>query len=360
MIRKTAGAELCATHQNAKPSAADCVRAYDETYKGRINLSQSVKVGDPVQKSALHWSVPYDVTDAAGNKAATVWRDVIVEEVDLEDVESKMRRDFAKEKEAAIRKAVDQALAEERNNQVNARNRRANQPKCPECPKCNCTEKGGGLDEATCLSLCQAKMESCAVDEHSWIIRAMLWLEGYIPVFLVPVMLGVSGLFVVLLFVRFIISFFVEQQTFRPTYETNPEHFQNSITVYHTPNGNTNRGGESGFGANYGTHQNFGGSGGFGSNNGFNGGSGLTSPNNAYRGVNGVPPNSAPPRSSISLGDREGNSGLFTPTSGVGTRSHTASSAPRPNPVVDIYEQAPLITPNRRGDGVRRRSPFSR
>ena len=157
---------------------------------------------------SLRRSVPYDVSDAAGNKAATVWRDVIVEEVELDDVSSKLRREFEKEKEAAIRKAVDAALAEERTKAGSmASNRRQSQQKCPDCPKCSCPENGGGLDEAACNAICEARMQSSAVDEHSWIVRMMLWLEGFLPASLAPVVLVSFAAFGTILFIRFIASF---------------------------------------------------------------------------------------------------------------------------------------------------------
>ena len=59
-------------------------------------------VGEPVQKSSIRWSVPYNVKDVAGSRAHTVWRDVVVEEVDLANVE------------AEIQKAIDQALTVDR------------------------------------------------------------------------------------------------------------------------------------------------------------------------------------------------------------------------------------------------------
>jgi len=325
-----------------------------------VDLSNNVKVGDPVQKSELHWSVPYDVSDVAGNKAATVWRDIIVEEVELEDVASKMRREFEKEKEAAIRKAVDQALLQERN-QSNSRSgtMRSSNQKCPDCPKCNCQERDG-LDEAACMALCEARMESCAVNEQSWIVRCMLWLEGFFPASLAPVLLGVVALFATLLFIRFVISFFVEQKPYQPSYDTNPEHLQNHITVYRPSNVPSN-GGTTPMNGGYG-NSSFGGGGGFGDSVTPGGSGSMSSPSGSYGGMNGGmnggnAPRSAPPRSSISLG--HGSGSLFSPTSGE-SRSYTSAAGTMPSPVTDIYEQSPLITPNRRGDGVRRRSPFSR
>ena len=364
MIAKTSGAELCATHQHSKPSPTDCVRAFDETYKGRVDLSKKVKVGEPVQKSPLHWSVPYDVSDAAGNKAATVWRDVIVEEVDLEDVASKMRREFEKEKEAAIKKAVDVALVEERNKASSRSTSRRQTPKCPDCPKCNCPDSGGGLDEAACNAMCEARMESCAVNEQNRLIRIVLWLEGFLPASLAPAVLLVVAFVSFFMFFRFILSFFEEQRSYRPPYDTNPEYLQNHVTVYHPqPNGNSNMNG--GFPSrNYDAFTNYGGSGSYGTNGNTYAGASFGSPSSNFVGMNGGGhPNSAPPRSSISLGDRQGNvGGLFSPVSG-GAQSYTptaSGASARPSPITDIYEQSPLITPHRRGDGIRRRSPFSR
>ena len=56
------------------------MKAFDQTYKGKVDLSEHVVVGEPIKKGHLRWSVPYDVTDDAGNRATTVWRDVVVEE----------------------------------------------------------------------------------------------------------------------------------------------------------------------------------------------------------------------------------------------------------------------------------------
>ena len=79
-----------------------------------MDLSRHVVVGEPVQKSSIRWSVPYNVKDAAGNRAHTVWRDIFVEEVDLANVEARVRQEVLQTRKAEIQKAVDQALAEDR------------------------------------------------------------------------------------------------------------------------------------------------------------------------------------------------------------------------------------------------------
>lgn len=333
------GAELCATHQNSKPSAVDCVRAWDETYKGRVDLSKNVSIGEPVHKTGLHWSVPYDVKDEAGNKAATVWRDVIVEEVELDDLESRLRRQFEKEKEAAIQKALADNEKKARGNP-----RRQNQ-KCPECPKCDCSNTGGGLDEATCMAMCKEREGSCAVEGQGWVHRVMVWFENFPGALLV-----VSVLALLFGFKFLYASFFGEQKAYQPPYNSNPEHLQRHVTIYQQGSPSAN-----------------------GYNGSMNGGYGIgpSYDRNGHAGVNGghVGTNNmtngggssflAPPRSSMSLGDRSRNEGMFSPPSG-GVRSYASSAVGRPSPPMDIYEDSPLITPNKRGSGVRRRSPFSR
>jgi hypothetical protein len=157
------------------------VFAYDETYKGRMDLSKSVFVGLPVKKSGLRWSVPYDVTDEAGNVATTVWRDVVVEEVDLVDVEAKIRHEFIQHQKDEVQKAVEKALAEERKKNEremlsSSRNKRKDAADCPGCPKCNCD---GKLDESMCAAICENQVATCAASQETFVIRAILLLEQF-------------------------------------------------------------------------------------------------------------------------------------------------------------------------------------
>jgi hypothetical protein len=170
MIKVTAGAELCATHTKVKPHPMDCIKAIDKTYLGDIDLSSRVLVGEPVQKSPFEWRVPYNVMDDAGNSADTVWRDVIVDEVSLDDIEQKIRREILANKDEEIREAVAAALEKEKltaqsNAQTQSRkglNSFANCPPCI-CPKdklnfsdedCNkrCARKQDGFDYVACRS----------------------------------------------------------------------------------------------------------------------------------------------------------------------------------------------------------------
>jgi len=321
LVKSTSGAELCATHLNRNPNHQDCVKAYDETYKGKVDLSQGVSVGEPVQKSQLHWAVPYDVKDAAGNAAATVWRNIVVEEVHLVDVETKIRKEMIQDRDAEIRKAVDKAVEEDRKKRGRATSRsRTEAPSidCPKCPKCDCSD---AFDPSLCDSVCQAKIESCAINEYSLVIRFMLWLEDMFPPSLVPlIIVCLAGTFM-LLMLRFVLTLLFNPQAYSRgdyyfTSEDRERQMQEAVTYY---NGN----------------------------------------NAASRYDSALPP-----RASLSVG---GEDSFFTPRAGMGPGSFASppvngsgrAQRPRVDPN-DIYEYSPIITPSRRGDGVRRRSPYSR
>lgn len=105
-------------------------------------------VGEPVPKnngSPLQWKVPYNVMDEAGNKAKTVWRDIIVEEVDIDDFDKKV-------KVADVASTKSNESRDERNNKR-------------ECPPCNCKSEprqqqrgNGGMSRAECNSQCESKI----------------------------------------------------------------------------------------------------------------------------------------------------------------------------------------------------------
>ena len=112
-IAATGGAALCSTHSSPSPSAGDCVRASDQTYRGAVDITDLVTIGEPVEKSPLHFEVPYDVVDKAGN-AARAWRKVVVEEVDLATYEQSIREEMIAQKDRDIKAAVEDALKRER------------------------------------------------------------------------------------------------------------------------------------------------------------------------------------------------------------------------------------------------------
>ena len=194
MIRETAGAELCATHDHSHPSPDECIKAVDHTYKGDVDLSNQVTVGDPVQKSGLHWIVPYNVKDAAGNEATTVYRDVIVEEVNLSTVEKKIRDEVTREQQQKTKRAIDAAVREERrkwdqeNRAAASRGRRnaggaANT--CPACPSCDCPDMAPA-DAKSCAAYCDNVSASCQLSDDNIVYALVFWLEGIFPAWLVP------------------------------------------------------------------------------------------------------------------------------------------------------------------------------
>lgn len=207
MIRETAGAELCATHDDPRPSAADCIKAVDHTHRGDVDLSNQVIVGDPVQKSRLHWVVPYNVKDEAGNEAATVYRDVIVEEVDLKTVEKKIRDEVTKEQQQKTQRAIDAALREERrkwdqeNRSSTQRGRRStgtSSNTCAACPTCDCPDMAPA-DAKSCAAYCNDVSASCKLSDENCIYRLLLWLEDMFPLKLGGVFIFVAIIIIVIL-----------------------------------------------------------------------------------------------------------------------------------------------------------------
>jgi hypothetical protein len=312
------GAELCATQFNPAPNASDCVIAYDETYKGRVDLTRSVVVGEPVKKSALRWSVPYNVKDAAGNSATTVWRDVLVEEVDLASVETRIREEVLQQKKAEIQLAVDKALeAERRKGERGARDRKT-PVQCPVCPKC---DNPGISDESSCQAVCDARIQHCAIDEESVVVRVLLWLERFFPPSMVPIVLSCTVIVVSFLMLRSILTLIFNPQAYRRGYydDVERERAMMKAVVYHDDGATSNNQGPR-----------------FG-----------TSPQ--------------PQVSSTGM-----TNGYFSPqmqypvaqSAPFAANQYESQSGER---FTEIYQSPTnsIITPSKRGDGVRRRSPYS-
>ena len=229
MIRATAGAELCASHDNPNPKQYDCAKAIDQTYQGDVDLSTRVVVGDPVRKSDLHWSVPYNVKDDAGNEAVTVWRDVVVKEVDLASVEKHVRQEMLQSKDAEIKKAVQKAIREERvkwdreQKSSNSRTSRRNtQDTCPSCPPCECSSSdgsaGGGVvaNPESCRAYCDNTPHSCIPGHDTMLHRWLDTVEGYLPPTLFPMMAIAFSFFMAWLILKFCATVFNpnEQQSY--------------------------------------------------------------------------------------------------------------------------------------------------
>jgi len=161
MVKDTAAAELCATHTKQNPRAIDCVSAQDRTYKGDIDLSSKVTVGSPVQVSDLEWKVPYNVMDEAGNVAETVWRNIVVEEVDLMEMEERIRAEILVDRENELQEAVRVAVEAEKKKSTVSSSRQQPQgsnKKCPSCPVCDCTANGHGPSLAECDARCETRV----------------------------------------------------------------------------------------------------------------------------------------------------------------------------------------------------------
>lgn len=233
----------------------------------------------------------------------------MVEEVDLEDFESKIRREVQKDKQREIDVAVNRAIDEDRRKRGSSRQRApAPSESCPACPKC---EGSGDFDESMCSAICDARIESCSIDEYSRVIRLLLWLESFFPAKIAEVTLILGGLAVGLLLLRGIGTLFAppsDTRANRYMYEEREERALQDGVRYYSAQDN-------------GSH-------------------------------------AAPPSASRSVG---GMNDVFSP------RQMHASPAPinggahhaEEDFADSIYQSPQTITPSKRGGGVRRRTPYS-
>ena len=147
-------------------------------------------MGDPVPKDGVgarphQWRVPYDVADDAGNKAKTVWRDVIVEEVDIEDFERMAVQDEARSPNGDEDRSVTLASSKERR-----RSEASPQQVCPPCDPCKCNinqqkhhggSNGGGdgmLSSVKCAAMCNDKIAAAEMARTSDKTCAPTFREG--------------------------------------------------------------------------------------------------------------------------------------------------------------------------------------
>lgn len=347
MILATQGAELCATHSDdPNPQPTSCVSAYDETYKGKVDLSARVEIGDPVQKSSLHWSVPYNVKDDAGNKARTVWRDVVVTEVSIHQLEAKLRKDVEAEKEAAVKEAVKKAIEEHKKNETKLHHLehldRGKKKKgtCPPCPKCGgspaasrrtAKETPPKFDESMCDKICEERAQHCAFREDSYVIKFMLWMEGFLPSSSVPLAMGIVMIAFTFIMARLVLTFLFNPDAFSQGYDyaTNDERYrsmQNSVTYYQGSTPQQANRGPTVMGV-------------AGASGGMNGGG-------------------APPRASMSTNPT--GEFFLTPQAGTATFSSAngIGAGQAGGTFDDIYQTPSPITPRRGGDAFRKRSPY--
>jgi len=360
MILATAGAELCATYENPNVNPSDCVKAIDRTYKGEIDLSDRVIVGDPVQKAGSHWVVPYDVKDDAGNQAATIYRDVMVEEVNLAKMEKKIREEVISDEKRKTKRAIDNAVREERkkwdaeNRASNNRSRRNTaesiEKTCPVCSPCVCPDTDV-VNTATCSVHCNNMSLSCRrqPSDESYVFALISWLEDTFPAELPP-----SLIIAFLFFVLFYVSQWILALIFNPrvysNYDygnygsindgmvlaTHPEPRQQvpAQRINNTPNYNLTTYGRPPSASLSTTNNDL--------QNGSHGGA-FFSPGSQL----GSPP---PSRNNLHNSDSASNHGPSTPAAGsVRCERYDESS---------VYQSPPLIAPSKNGEGATRRSPY--
>jgi hypothetical protein len=355
MIRSTAGAELCATHENPRVKPSDCIKAIDQTYKGKVDLSDRVTVGDPIQKSRLHWVVPYNVKDDAGNEATTVYRDVIVEEVGLADLEKKIREELIGEFQRKSKRDIEIAVGEARKNfqsenraPTNGRNRRhyadSSAKACPTCPPCVCSETDAA-NTASCSSHCTNISETCRrLSDDNYMYNLLFSLEDTFS----PQLLSMAVL-------SFLVIGFLYVIQWMMTLIFNPK----SYTNYD-----------------------------YGNYNSINDDMVLATapevrqvaPRQTQDGRNSIASQMPPAASlSTSAAQKGSNGAFFSPGSQMGSHQSYDDRAP-PNgypPNTDlrsphtpasirrdlyegssVYQSPPLIVPSKNGEGARRRSPY--
>ena len=236
LIRVSAGAELCATKENKDSvTSASCATALDHTHNGVVDLTAQIQVGDPIKHSSAKnsWRVPYNVMDKAGNRAQTVWRDVVVEELTLEELEAVMREEFEDEKKKAVDEAVAKAVKRERadcdgqkrrleaeltsteggGSGGAARNKNNNRGRCPKCESCPpppaCGEDDHKSDKtlANDLRACKASLANSErrVAEvrggHDDSPGIMATLDDLFPLFLMLI-IGCSSIGMIALFIQ--------------------------------------------------------------------------------------------------------------------------------------------------------------
>eukprot|EP00536_Pseudo-nitzschia_multiseries_P016535 jgi/Psemu1/46517/gm1.46517_g len=148
--------------------------------------------------SHLHWVVPYDVADDAGNKATTVYRDVKVEEIGLFGLEKNIREEVAREEQRKTKRSIDAAVRAERkkweaearannNGNSNSRSCRDTASSCPACPVCDCPETDAIVNTTTCSAHCSDMSETCRkLGDDNFVYKLLLLLEDVFPVQLVP------------------------------------------------------------------------------------------------------------------------------------------------------------------------------
>lgn len=307
-------------------------------------MSSRVRVGEPFRKSALHWVVPYNVIDDAGNEATTVWRDVVVEEVDFEAMEAKIREEVRQSKETEIQNAVTKALQEERKKQgYNKKGRNtAMKQECPACPTCGedagnirFDDDQGKLDMAACEKICEQRAMQCSLREESYAMALLVWMEQFVPSTFALFIIGCSVAVFSLAALSFTMRVLFNPGSFAGNYDYVSEQerelsLQSAVTYYPGGSPQPQR-----------TPQ-------------------MQSPHFGGGSLNNTPAGTpgGPPKASMSMGHTHG--GFFmSPQPSPGAGLFTSPPMQTNGNMNDIYASPGLIQPSpRQGDsGLRRRSP---
>ena len=210
LVKAQGGAELCATKDNADSvTSAQCASAQDQTPSGVTDLTSKIVVADPVKHPSKRntWRVAYNVVDAAGNRADTVWRDVVVEELSYLELEEVLRKESETEKRKDIKKAVDAALKKERascgkkvTDATNANKDKKNYrcPACVECVQEECNCEGDVGEVLRDLQECRGGAQAAGAGGRGLGLDVVATLDQIFPLLLLLI-IGSSGLGLALL-----------------------------------------------------------------------------------------------------------------------------------------------------------------
>jgi hypothetical protein len=193
--------------------------------------------------------------DDAGNAAKTVWRDVVVEEMDLLDVEKKVRAELVVEKEEEIAEAVRKAIAKEHAaaEQVDIgraqekkpdRNQRGRGPTaCPKCPECKCTTGDNSFDPSQCEDYCAMKIAeskgTCTSGDSPTLTGPINFLQDNLPPSVMPVLAWIVAVFLVLFVLRGCLTAVFNPRAY-DTYNypgADERELQNAVSYYRSPVG---------------------------------------------------------------------------------------------------------------------------
>jgi hypothetical protein len=152
LVSATGGRALC------DPENDPCVHATDMGSGGSpVDITDRVIVGEPVEVDAGSWRVPYDAVDDAGNRAKTVYRNVHVVEMSLDEyaaslsVEGQLKLQQQSQPKPAM-KAKPPRHHSQRHSSTGAEGAHPERADCPECPACEtcapCKPGAGAEDTA--------------------------------------------------------------------------------------------------------------------------------------------------------------------------------------------------------------------